>query len=195
MLHQKHIRDLLNVDNKRQTAVYAKYLLNPSKLKSAMINTKIDGLLKQYLLSKHHSEQLTKKDEILIELVQQFPMIYSFRTRSLFFKLTAFDSSRNKYFASEYFTKSIPKSEGGITISRRKIEISRDNIYDNMLDKLRDIQKDKSFLEFQFENEVGTGLGPTLELYSLISEAIKETPNMWKETSDNTLYPMPLNLK
>lgn len=60
---------------------------------------------------------------------------------------------------------------------------------------MKDLQNDRSFLEFQFENEVGSGLGPTLEYYALLGEAIKEEPDMWKETSDNTLYPNPLNFK
>lgn len=122
-------------------------------------------------------------------------MMYNFQTRILFFKLTAFSSLRNKYYASELSTRTRLREEGGITISRRKIQVSRDTILDDALNKVRDFQNDDSFLEFQFENEVGTGLGPTLEYYTLISKVIKEEPNMWKETSDNTLYPNPLNFK
>lgn len=113
----------------------------------------------------------------------------------LFFKLTAFTSLRNKYFASELFTRAITRDEGGISISRRRISIPRDRTLEDALSKLKDLQSDDSFLEFQFHDEVGTGLGPTLEYYALISKAIKEEPKMWKETTDNSLYPNPLNLK
>ena len=194
LLHQKNVRDFLKI-NGDNSSRFTKSIMNQSKLKSVLANTRIDGLLKSYLLTKHHSENIYKKDEILTEIVQHFPMIYSFRTRVLFFKLSAFDHARNRYFASELVARSIPKSEGGIMISRRKIEISRERILEKGLSKLKDLQQDRSFLEFQFENEVGTGLGPTLEFYALIGQAIKEEPNMWKETTDNTLYPNPLNLK
>ena len=194
LLHQKNTRDFLKINGDSSFGL-TKSIMNQSKLKSLLVNTRIDGLLKSYLLTKHHSENICKKDEILIELVQHFPMIYSFKTRVLFFKLSAFDHARNRYFASELVAKSIPRSEGGVMIPRRKIELSRERILEKGLSKIRDLQQDKSFLEFQFENEVGTGLGPTLEFYALIGQAIKEEPNMWKETSDNTLYPNPLNLK
>lgn len=32
------------------------------------------------------------------------------------------------------------------------------------------IQDHSAFIEFTFENEVGTGLGPTLELYSILAQ-------------------------
>lgn len=170
-------------------------VLNTHKFKSLFTNSKINSLLRKYLLTKHHSDCISKKDEALVEFVQHFPMVYEFKTRILFFKLTAFTSIRNKYFASELFTRAITRDEGGISISRRKIEVSRSTILEDSFDRLKDFQKDDSFLEFQFENEVGSGLGPTLEYYALIGKAIKEEPDMWKDTSDNTLYPNPLNFK
>ena len=159
------------------------------------VSSKMDSLLKKYLLLKHCSDSMSKKDEALVDTVQHFPMMYDFQTRILFFKLTAFSSSRNRYYASELSTRSRIRDEGGITISRRKIQVSRNTILEDALEKIKDLQNDDSFLEFQFENEVGTGLGPTLEYYALISKVIKEEPDMWKETSDNTLYPNPLNFK
>jgi E3 ubiquitin-protein ligase TRIP12 len=122
-------------------------------------------------------------------------MLYEFKTRILFFKLTAFSPMRNKYYASELFTRALTREEGGMSINRRKLEVPRDEVLENAYVKMKDLQRDESFLEFQFEDEVGTGLGPTLEYYALIGKAIKEEPNMWKETSDNSLYPNPLNYK
>lgn len=169
--------------------------MNPLKFKSLFINSKIDSLIRKYLLQKHTSDWLSKRDEVLVELVQNFPMLYDFKTRTIFFKLTAFSNLRNKYFASELFTRALIRDEGGMSISRRRMETPRQNVLEDAFDKLNDLQSDASFLEFQFENEVGTGLGPTLEYYALIGKAIKEEPNMWRETTDNTLYPNPLNMK
>jgi E3 ubiquitin-protein ligase TRIP12 len=122
-------------------------------------------------------------------------MLYEFKTRIMFFKLTAFSSCRNSYYASELSTRAQARDEGGVSISRRRLEVPREDILEDAMDKLKDLQRDSSFLEFQFENEVGTGLGPTLEYYALIGKAIKEEPSMWKETTDNSLYPNPLNYK
>ena len=168
---------------------------NFKKFKSMFVSSKMDSLLKKYLLLKHWIDSMSKKDEAIIEIVQHFPMMYDFQTRILFFKLTAFSSLRNRYYASELSMRTRIREESGVTISRRKIQVSRDTILSDALNKIKDLQNDDSFLEFQFENEVGTGLGPTLEYYALISKVIKEEPDMWKETSDNTLYPNPLNFK
>lgn len=199
MLKESNFKNLFD-SSTSSTASYSKFRLNQTvinkqKYKNILVNRKMDSLIRKYLLTKHHSDFISKKDEALVELVQHFPMMYEFKTRILFFKLTAFSSLRNKYYASELFTRALTRDEGGITISRRRLEIPRECILDDALNKVKDIQEDDSFLEFQFENEVGTGLGPTLEYYALIGKAIKEEPDMWKETTDNSLYPNPLNLK
>ena len=35
-------------------------------------------------------------------------------------------------------------------------------------------------LEFEFYDEVGTGLGPTLEFYNQIAIKLREIPGMWR---------------
>lgn len=51
----------------------------------------------------------------------------------------------------------------------------------------------KGLIEFEYIGEEGTGLGPTLEYYSLvIEECMKQSQILWRETSDNTLFPKPL---
>jgi len=73
--------------------------------------------------------------------------------------------------------------------------VQRENILEDAWNRIKNFQNNDSFLEFQFENEVGTGLGPTLEYYALIGKAIKEESDMWKNTTDNSLFPNPLNFK
>lgn len=57
----------------------------------------------------------------------------------------------------------------------------------------------RAFLEVEYKDEVGTGLGPTLEYYYLVSQEIKnfksgEKP-IWRQgMADNTLLPAPINL-
>ena len=51
------------------------------------------------------------------------------------------------------------------------------------------------YLEFEYYDETGTGIGPTLEFYSLFAKEVKKFTNMWYKTSDYTLFPAPINSK
>ena len=55
----------------------------------------------------------------------------------------------------------------------------------------------RAFLEIEYKNEVGTGLGPTLEFYNLIAEELKtKRKDIWrKNIADNTLFPAPITLQ
>ncbi|XP_065319143.1 uncharacterized protein LOC135927131 isoform X3 [Gordionus sp. m RMFG-2023] len=51
-----------------------------------------------------------------------------------------------------------------------------------------------SVFEFSFDSEPGTGLGPTLEFYSLVSQEIRELKNVWRsqdQYSNAPLFPNP----
>jgi E3 ubiquitin-protein ligase TRIP12 len=47
-------------------------------------------------------------------------------------------------------------------------------------------------LEFEFFEEEGSGLGPTLEYYSLIANEISNPSyKLWRKTDDGSLFPTP----
>lgn len=47
----------------------------------------------------------------------------------------------------------------------------------------QDFGHSKALLEIQYENEVGTGLGPTLEFYALVSAEMQRSDlNLWNES-------------
>ena len=48
-------------------------------------------------------------------------------------------------------------------------------------------------MEFEYLNETGTGTGPTLEFYSLVTAKLKENKSLWYKTTDGSLYPAPVN--
>ena len=49
-------------------------------------------------------------------------------------------------------------------------------------------------LEFEYISEVGTGLGPTLEFYSLVvDEIVNLREKLWRKTDDNSLFPNAIN--
>ena len=46
---------------------------------------------------------------------------------------------------------------------------------------MTELASSRSLLEIQYENEVGTGLGPTLEFYTLVSKEIQRADlGLWK---------------
>lgn len=56
----------------------------------------------------------------------------------------------------------------------------------------------RMFLEIQYKEEPGTGLGPTLEFYCLIAQDIKNYKDgvLWRKSmSDNSLFPSPISVQ
>lgn len=46
---------------------------------------------------------------------------------------------------------------------------------------MQDLGSSRAMLEIQYENEVGTGLGPTLEFYALVSQELQRADlGLWR---------------
>lgn len=67
---------------------------------------------------------------------------------------------------------------------------------------MQDLATSKALLEVQYENEVGTGLGPTLEFYALVSKELQRSDlELWHTADSATeyvnnavgLFPVPLS--
>jgi E3 ubiquitin-protein ligase TRIP12 len=74
---------------------------------------------------------------------------------------------------------------------RIKINVERDKIIEHGFNIINDdiTSKFKGYLEFEYSGEIGNGLGPTLEFYTLIIDKIAENQDLWYKTTDGTLYP------
>lgn len=55
-------------------------------------------------------------------------------------------------------------------LDRRKRTVQRHNVLRQAEHVMHEFAHSKALLEIQYENEVGTGLGPTLEFYALVSQ-------------------------
>ncbi|KAG5437641.1 hypothetical protein PCANB_000678 [Pneumocystis canis] len=88
-------------------------------------------------------------------------------------------------------------------LQRQKIRIFRDHILESTI-KIMDLYGTSSFLlEIEYFDEVGTGLGPTLEFYSTAShEFTRKSLGLWRDDdlsgndfvfSPNGLFPAPLD--
>ena len=57
-------------------------------------------------------------------------------------------------------------------MGRQKVKVNRDSLLEDCLQIMKQLQK-RTLLEVEFVKEEGTGLGPTLEFYSLISQMLR----------------------
>ena len=122
-----------------------------------------------------------------------------FHTRLLSFKTSFSSSFKSLFNLQNHLKNNNPNyhSRSSITLKktmRLKIIVERDRILEHGFNILNDelTSKFKGYLEFEYIGEIGYGLGPTLEFYTLIMDKIKEE-KIWYKTTDGSLYPILLN--
>ena len=135
------------------------------------------------------------------EINNNYPFFTSFSSRYLLFKVTAFDKKRsmtNLYiFLRNFLGENIfeDKSMNNLitNLNRKKYKINRNKILTDSLNLMNNLGNYNGYIEFEYENETGTGMGPTLEFYSLFAkEIIENNKNIWYKTEDYSLFPLPL---
>ncbi|CAG9769753.1 unnamed protein product [Ceutorhynchus assimilis] len=111
------------------------------------------------------------------------PFLFPFETRQLLFYATSFDRDRALQRLLDMSPElSSTDSQERVTprLDRRKRTISREEILKQAEQVMQDLAGSKALLEVQYENEVGTGLGPTLEFYALVSKELqKHCLDLW----------------
>lgn len=150
------------------------------------------------------------------ELVHSYPFLFPLSSRFRFLQSTSFGLARGlELFASKFEMRSGRADPYGTNLlgqydspgagrtERMKVKISRKNIMLSAM-KLFEIHgAAPQILEFEFFDEIGTGLGPTLEFYSCLSKEFhRRVLSMWRSTdygdedfvtSTNGLYPKPMS--
>lgn len=112
----------------------------------------------------------------LQQIATACPFLFPFETRQLLFYATSFDRDRALQRLLDMTPElSSTDSQERVTprLDRRKRTISRDDILKQAEQVMQDLASSKALLEVQYENEVGTGLGPTLEFYALVSKELQ----------------------
>ncbi|PRD34509.1 UNVERIFIED_CONTAM: E3 ubiquitin-protein ligase TRIP12 [Trichonephila clavipes] len=112
------------------------------------------------------------------------PFLFPFEARHLLFYVTSFDRDR----ALQRLLDMTPEmsntdSSERVTprLDRRKRTVSRDDLLKQAEIVMQDLGSSKALLEIQYESEVGTGLGPTLEFYALVSKELQRGDlDMWR---------------
>lgn len=120
------------------------------------------------------------------------PFLFPFETRQLLFYATSFDRDRALQRLLDMTPElSSSDSQERVTprLDRRKRTISRDDILKQAEQVIQDLAGSKALLEVQYENEVGTGLGPTLEFYALVSRELQRRDlELWHPGDGNGTY-------
>ena len=92
-----------------------------------------------------------------------------------------------------------PEDKNAVKIQRQKVVVDRQRILEcsfNLMTKV----SNRAFLEVEYKDEIGTGLGPTLEYYYLVAQDIKnfkiptQAHPVWRQMSDNTLFTSPISV-
>ncbi|KAE8132563.1 hypothetical protein BDV38DRAFT_207292 [Aspergillus pseudotamarii] len=165
--------------------------LKPEAL-AQFINTKLTAKLNRQL-----EEPLIVASSCLPswseDLARLFPFLFPFETRHLFLQSTAFGYSR----AMMRWHNSQSGDDGRNDhrrddrpflgrLQRQKVRISRSRILESAMKVMELYGSSPSVLEVEYFEEVGTGLGPTLEFYSTVSkEFSKKKLKIWRENDCN----------
>ncbi|KAL2459997.1 E3 ubiquitin-protein ligase UPL3 [Abeliophyllum distichum] len=120
------------------------------------------------------------------QLTKACPFLFPFETRRQYFYSTAFGLSRALYRlqqqqgADGHGSASERELRIG-RLQRQKVRVSRNRILDSAAKVMEMYCSQKAILEVEYFGEVGTGLGPTLEFYTLLSQDLQKAGlEMWR---------------
>ncbi|KAH7518419.1 hypothetical protein FEM48_Zijuj09G0169600 [Ziziphus jujuba var. spinosa] len=123
------------------------------------------------------------------QLTKACPFLFPFETRRQYFYSTAFGLSRALYRlqqqqgADGHGSASEREVRVG-RLQRQKVRVSRNRILDSAAKVMEMYSSQKAVLEVEYFGEVGTGLGPTLEFYTLLSHDLQKVGlDMWRSNS------------
>ncbi|GAB6020162.1 Ubiquitin-protein ligase [Chamberlinius hualienensis] len=120
----------------------------------------------------------------LSQITYACPFLFPFETRQMLFYSTSFDRDR----AMQRLLDLVPElsntdNNERVTprLDRKKRMVSRDDLLKQAEVVMQDLGGSRALLEIQYENEVGSGLGPTLEFYALVSKELQRSDlELWR---------------
>ncbi|KYK60645.1 HECT-domain-containing protein [Drechmeria coniospora] len=144
------------------------------------------------------------------DLARLYPFLFPFETRHLFLQSTSFGYARSMArWQSAQSTEDNRRDRNNERpflgrLQRQKVRISRLKMLESALKVMDLYGASQSVLEVEYFEEVGTGLGPTLEFYATVSkEFSKKKLKLWREvdslgndefvSGQSGLFPRPLS--
>lgn len=122
------------------------------------------------------------------DLARLYPFLFPFETRHLFLQSTSFGYSRsitrwqNTHPQNDHRHRHRDDRPFLGRLQRQKVRISRSRILESSIKVMELYGASPSILEVEYFEEVGTGLGPTLEFYSSVSKEFSNKKlHLWRE--------------
>jgi hypothetical protein len=129
------------------------------------------------------------------QISHSFTYLAGFNSRYLLYKISSFDNRRsisNLYiYLKTFMGETIFEDKTLSQNKRTKFRVDRNNLIRDTEKLMKEFTGYKGYLEFEYHDEVGTGMGPTLEFYSLFAKEIRNISNIWFKTDDYSLFPLP----
>lgn len=126
------------------------------------------------------------------DLARLYPFLFPFETRHLFLKSSSFGYARSmarwQNQSAEETRRDRHRDNQPLMgrLQRQKVRISRTRMLESAMKVMELYGGSSSVVEVEYFEEVGTGLGPTLEFYSTVSnEFSKKRSNLWRENDSN----------
>lgn len=198
-----------SLDDVREAVSRTGINLHPEPLAS-FINTKLTAKMNRQL-----EEPLIVASNCLPDwsedLARSFPFLFPFETRHLFLQSTSFGYSRSitrwQNSQNDNDDRRDRRRDDRPLMGRpqrQKVRINREKMFESAMKVMDHFGSSPSILEVEYFDEVGTGLGPTLEFYSTASkEFAKKQLKLWRENDadstsqyafgKNGLFPAPLS--
>ncbi|CAF3579298.1 unnamed protein product [Rotaria socialis] len=158
-------------------------LISKSEFLSAKLTSKVNRQLQDPVVI-----MMGQIPSWITEMGYSCSFLFPFETRQMLFYPCAFDRERamqrlldsSDMLTQQHNNDQTDRQSIIPRIERKKVQLSRANILPEM-EKILDNWNSKHFLEVQYEDEVGFGLGPTLEAYSLISKELQKNGlELWR---------------
>lgn len=153
-----------------------------SEFMSSKLTDKLDQQMRDPLVSTTGSMPLWCS-----ELMAACPFLFSFETRWKYFRLTAFGPFKIEHPRLSHSNNSDngyddERRSQSVLSYRKKFKVDRGNIMDSAAKMMTSYARSKATIEVEYNDEVGTGLGPTMEFYTLASHEFQKVGlGMWRE--------------
>ncbi|KAK1562419.1 hypothetical protein Q3G72_011634 [Acer saccharum] len=118
------------------------------------------------------------------QLMASCPFLFSFEAKCKYFRLAAFGARQIQPHSPHHNNPGASSDRRSATggVPRKKFLVCRDRILESAAEMMEQHAHSKALLEVEYNEEVGTGLGPTLEFYTLVSHEFQKSGfGMWRD--------------
>jgi len=118
-------------------------------------------------------------------LILSYPFLFSYQTRGKFFKLAVYFHPHPTYFSGTMSNDKLKEEETEIG------SVSRNNILEDAIGLMDEHASKHKKLLVGFDGELGDGIGPTSEFYTMVCKEFLKCDLMWRKDIRFGLFPRP----